>query len=158
MAQKTKNPPAIQETWVWSLGQEDPLEKEIAFHSNILAWEILWPEEPGGLQSVGLQRVGHNWATEPTHRHQEHVYVNPNRPIHPSLPFPLGYLYICSLYLCFYFCLVNKMVYTNFLRLLIYALIYGLFFSFWLTSCYMTVSRSIHVSTNDPISFLFMVE
>ena len=51
-----------QETWVQSLGQEDPLEKEAATHSSILAWEIPWMEEPGGLQSMGSQRVGHNLA------------------------------------------------------------------------------------------------
>jgi len=55
MAQTVKNLPAIQETWVQSLGQEDPLEKGIATHSSILAWEIPWTEEPGGLQSMGLQ-------------------------------------------------------------------------------------------------------
>ena len=55
-----KNLPAMQETWVRSLGQEDPLEKEMAIHSSILAWEIPGPEEPGGLQSMGLQRVGHD--------------------------------------------------------------------------------------------------
>ena len=49
-----KNLPAMQETWVQSLGQEDSLEKEMATHSNNLAWEILWTEEPGGLQSTGL--------------------------------------------------------------------------------------------------------
>ena len=49
-----KNPPALQEMWVWSLSQEDPLEKEMATHSNILAWEIPWTEEPGGLQFMGL--------------------------------------------------------------------------------------------------------
>ena len=54
-----KNSPAVQETWVRSLGREDPLEKELATHSSILAWESLWTEEPGGLQSMGLQRVGH---------------------------------------------------------------------------------------------------
>ena len=48
-----KNPLTKQEMWVWSLGQEDPLEEEIATHSNILAWEISWTEEPGGLQSMG---------------------------------------------------------------------------------------------------------
>ena len=53
----------MRETWVWSLGQEDPLEKEMAPHSGILAWRIPWLEEPGGLQSTGLQRVGHNWAS-----------------------------------------------------------------------------------------------
>ena len=55
MAQTVKNLPAIQETWVQSLGQEDPLEKGIATHSSILAWEIPWTGEPGGLQSMGLQ-------------------------------------------------------------------------------------------------------
>ena len=50
----------MQETRVQSLGQEDPLEKEIATHSSILAWEIPWTEEPGGLQSMGTQRVGHD--------------------------------------------------------------------------------------------------
>ena len=54
-----KSLPALQETWVSSLGQEDPLEKEMATHSRILAWEIPWIEEPGRLQSVGLQRIGH---------------------------------------------------------------------------------------------------
>ena len=58
-----KNLPAVQETQVWSLGQEDPLEEEMATHSSILAWKIPWPEEPGGLQSKGLQRIGHNWVT-----------------------------------------------------------------------------------------------
>ena len=55
-----KNPPAMQETWVQSLGWEDPLEKEMATHSSILARRIPWAEEPGGLQSKGSQRVGHN--------------------------------------------------------------------------------------------------
>ena len=49
-----------QEMWVQSLGQEDPLEKEMATNSSILAWRIPWMEEPGGLQSMGLQRVGHD--------------------------------------------------------------------------------------------------
>jgi len=55
-----KNLPARQETWVQSLGQEDPLEKGMATHSSILAWEIPWTEEPGGLWSMGLQTVGHD--------------------------------------------------------------------------------------------------
>ena len=57
-----KNPLAIQETGVWSLGWEDTLEKGMATHSNILAWRIPWTEEPGGLQSIGSQRVGHDWS------------------------------------------------------------------------------------------------
>ena len=52
-----KNMPAMHETWVQSLGWEDSLEKEMATHSSILAWRILWTEEPGGLQSMGSQRV-----------------------------------------------------------------------------------------------------
>jgi len=55
-----KNPPAMQETQVQSLGQEDPLEKEMATHSSILAWRIPWTEEPDGLQSKTSQRVGHD--------------------------------------------------------------------------------------------------
>ena len=50
----------MQAMWVQSLGQEDPLEEEMATHSSILAWEIPWTEEPGGLQSMGSQRVGHD--------------------------------------------------------------------------------------------------
>ena len=55
-----KNPPAIRETGVQSLGWEDPLEKAMATHSSILAWRIPWTEEPGRLKSMGLQRVGHD--------------------------------------------------------------------------------------------------
>ena len=58
MVQTIKNPPAVQETWVRSLGWEDPLQEEMATHSRILVWKIPWTEEPGGLQSMGLQRVG----------------------------------------------------------------------------------------------------
>ena len=55
-----KNLPAMQENRVWSLGQEDPLEKGMATHSSILPWRIPWTEEPDGLQSTGSQRVGHD--------------------------------------------------------------------------------------------------
>ena len=60
MAQTIKNLLVMQETQVQSLGQDDPLEEEMATHSSILAWEIPWTEEPGGLQSMALQKVGHN--------------------------------------------------------------------------------------------------
>ena len=63
MAQRVKRLPTTQETQVRSLGWEDPLEKEMATHSRTLAWKIPWTEEPGRLQSVGLQRVGHDLAT-----------------------------------------------------------------------------------------------
>ena len=60
MAQRLKRLPAIRETQVQSLGQEDPLEKEMVTHSSILAWRIPWMEKPGRLQSAGSQRVGHD--------------------------------------------------------------------------------------------------
>ena len=60
MAQTVKNRSAMWETWVQSLGREDPLEKGMAIHTSILAWTIPWTEDPGGLQSMGSQRVGHN--------------------------------------------------------------------------------------------------
>ena len=60
VAQRLKHLPAMQETRVRSLGQEDPLEKEMAIHSSILAWRVPWTEEPGGLQPTGSQRVRHD--------------------------------------------------------------------------------------------------
>ena len=63
IAHMVKNLPAMQETRVQSLGQEDPLETGMAIHSSVLAWRIPWTEEPGRLQSGDLQRVGHDWAT-----------------------------------------------------------------------------------------------
>ena len=62
----------LQETWVQSLGQQDPLEREMATPYYSLAWEIPWTEEPGGLQFMGLQRVGHNWVT----KHVCILYIN----------------------------------------------------------------------------------
>ena len=63
VAQVVKNLPAMWETWVQSLGEEEPLEKGMATHSGILAWRIPWREEPGGLKSMESPRVGHGWAT-----------------------------------------------------------------------------------------------
>ena len=60
VAQRLQRLPTMWETWVQSLGREDPLEKEMATHSSILAWKIPWTEEPGRLQSMGSQRVGHD--------------------------------------------------------------------------------------------------
>ena len=63
VAQTVKHLPTMQDTQVRSLGQEDLLEKEMATHSSTLAWKIPWTQEPGGLQSIGSQRVRHDWAT-----------------------------------------------------------------------------------------------
>ena len=62
VAQMVKRLPAMRETWVRFLGREDPLEKEMAIHSSILAWKIPWMEEPDRLQSMGSQRVGHDFT------------------------------------------------------------------------------------------------
>ena len=76
-AQMVKNLPAVRETWIRSLGHEDPLEKRMATHSSILAWKIPWTEEPGRLQFTGLQWVGHGWATNTFtfHLHVSEPYV-----------------------------------------------------------------------------------
>ena len=84
----------MQETWVWSLGREDPLEEGMATHFHILAWRIPWTEEPGGLQSIGLQRIRHDWVTNAFTFHLSihpsihlylYIYVYLYLFIHPSL-------------------------------------------------------------------------
>ena len=70
MAQRLEHLPAMQETWVLSLGRENPLEKEMATGSSTIAWRIPWMEEPGGLQSTGSQRVEHDWTTSVSLRNQ----------------------------------------------------------------------------------------
>ena len=72
VAQMVKNLPAMQETWIQSLGQGDPMEEGMATHSSILAWETPWTEEPGELGSTGSQRVGHDAATKHSTAHSEH--------------------------------------------------------------------------------------
>ena len=67
VAQTVKHLSTMRETWVRSLGWEDPLEKEMAIHSRTIAWKIPWTEEPGRLQSMGSQRVRHNWVTSLIH-------------------------------------------------------------------------------------------
>ena len=66
----------MQETWIRLLGWEDPLEKEMATHSSVLAWRILWTEEPGELQSTGLQRVGHDLGIKHHHHHIHERFLN----------------------------------------------------------------------------------
>ena len=84
------NPPATQETWVRSLGQEDPLEKEMAILSSILTWRTPWTEEPGGLRSMGSQRVGHDWVTNTTHLELSLIYLGFRKLLvkHPSFNHP----------------------------------------------------------------------
>ena len=68
VTQMVKNPPAMWKNWVRSLGWEDPLEESMVNHSSILAWKIPWTEDPGRLQSMGLQGVRHNRTTMHTHK------------------------------------------------------------------------------------------
>ena len=75
MAQLVKNLPAIQETWVQSLGWEDPLKEEMAAHFSILAWDIPWTEEPGGLQSMGPQGLKLNIQKTNQSDHMDHSLV-----------------------------------------------------------------------------------
>ena len=100
-----KNLPAVQETRFQSLGWEDPLEKEVATRSSILAWKIPWTEKPGGLQSMGLQRVGHDLATK--EQQQTTIYEH----------------LLCALHQLFY--LIHNRAMRN-LWILIF--IFGLFF------------------------------
>ena len=78
VAQMVKNLPAMQETWVWPLGQEDPFEKGMATHCSILAWRIPWTEESSRLLSMGSARVRYLWAIN-THTHIHNIYIILNR-------------------------------------------------------------------------------
>ena len=88
VAQMAKNLPAMQQTWVQSLGWEDPLRRGMATPSGILAWRIPWMKGPGGLQSTGLQRVGHDWVTNTFTFHPHHSYPQlertQNLEVHPE--------------------------------------------------------------------------
>ena len=77
VAQTVKRLSTMWETWVWSLGREDPLEKEMAIHSSAIAWKIPWTKELGRLQSMGSQRVGHDWTTSLS-------FPFPVRPLSPA--------------------------------------------------------------------------
>ena len=91
-------------------------------------------------------------------QYQQCIYVNPNLPIHPTLPFTPWYPYICSLRLCLYFFFVNKIVYTNFFRFYIYALIYGICFSLsdLLHSLWQSLSPSMSLQMTQFCSFLWL--
>ena len=100
VAQMVKNLPAMWETWIQSLGWEDPLEESMATHSSILAWRIPWTEEPGGLQSTGLQRIG--WLSIHSAQHillsivAAQSYISTNSVCGFPLLHILAYCYLCS--------------------------------------------------------------
>ena len=104
------------------------LEKEIATHSSILPWGIPGTEEPGGLPSMGSLRVGHDWSALAAAA--SIVYICQSQsPSSSHLLFSRRCPCICSLYLCLYFCFVNKIIYTNFFGFHIYVLTYAVCFS-----------------------------
>ena len=122
VAQRLKHLLAMWETWVRSLSWEDPLEKEMATHSSILAWRIPWTEEPGGLQSTGSQRVGHDWATSLTHslrrwvkEHLAMIYVKECSAyvFHCEFYSFWPYIEIFNLF-CIYLCMVSGSVLISF--------------------------------------------
>ena len=86
-----RNPLAMQETQVWSLGREDPLQKGMATHSSILAWRIPWTEELGGIQPRGSQRIGYNWVTN-LHLH---FFLFPMYLYPVFNSYHMQYIYIC---------------------------------------------------------------
>ena len=87
-----KNLPTMQKTWVQSLGWEDPLEKRMATHSSILAWRTPWTEEPGQLQSMGLQRIGHDLGTNTYTHTRTHTHTH----THTFLSSTVVFLYACQ--------------------------------------------------------------
>ena len=89
-----KNLPAMQQTWVQSLGQEDPLEEGMAAHSSILAWRIPWTEEPGWLQSIRCKESDTTEATEHTCMHISYIFKNSVY----IYKINIIYIYICSLF------------------------------------------------------------
>ena len=120
VAQLVKNPPAMRETWIRSLGWEDPLEKGKATHSNIQAWRIPWT-----VWSMGLQRVGHNWATCPlTFFHTVFVFARliwlsmiSSRSIRVAVNSKISFLLIAEQYSSVCVCVCVVCVYTHILHL-----------------------------------------
>ena len=135
VAQLVKNLPAVQGTRVQSLGWEDSLEKEMATHSSILAWKISWTEEPGGLQSTGSQRVGHNWATN------THTYI-----------FILFFKYLLKHSWCvivWYFQIYSKVtqlyIQINFYYIYMYVYIMCIIYSLYIIILYITYNYIIFI-------------
>ena len=107
-----KNPPANAgdaEMWVQSLGRKDPQEEEMTTHSSILAWTVPWTEEPGGLQSMGLQRVGHEWATEQQQIANSLCGRNDHNIVKQLYPTKKKETFICSYFIWQLTCILFKM-------------------------------------------------
>ena len=121
MSQTVKHLPAMQETWVQSLGQEDLLEKEMATHSSILAWTIPWMEELGSLQSIGSQRVKRDWATSLHTEIYEWIYQ-----------WIYIYIYIC-MYVYVYIYIFIVIENSSFIFLLLHTLIKYPYFWKWIS-------------------------
>ena len=118
VAQTVKHLPAMWETWVQSLGQEDLLEKEMATHFSTLAWKIPWMEEPGRLQSMGSQRAGHNWATSLCVWCKNCINLNYVEMVHSAFQV----FYILLLFCLFILLLYESLILKLQLKILIYLL------------------------------------
>ena len=139
----------LQELWVWSLGWEDPLEEGMATHSSILAWRIPWTEEPGGLQSMGSQRVRRGWSDAAhTAKHGGRIsktWVSPC----PGRWLPCDNLASCSLssWRTALICKLGHVIYspssTNFCCVL-WVLCPNIFLNFWLT-CIKHIGKWTHL-------------
>ena len=151
VAQMVKHLSTMWETWVRALGWEDPLEKEMAIHSRTIAWRIPWTEEPGRLQSTGLQRVGHDWTTSLTHSMNMFLCCSLNS---STLSWP-HCVHKCSLGLLLYCCPENRVISTIFIDF-IYMYYYTMFV--FLTSLCMIGSRFIHLIRIDSNVLLFIAK
>ena len=114
----------MQETWVWSLGWEHPLEEEMATHSSILAWEIPWTEEPDRLQSMGSHRVGYDWVTEHVHMHYsaggQQVFVEKNEKEYKGRALDMSIKLLAQYFLTDILGKVTKLSYIQFLHFFLY--------------------------------------
>ena len=161
VAQLVKNLPAMQETWVWSMDQEDILEKEMATYSSPLAWGIPWTEEPGRLQSMGSQ--SQIWLCDWLWLFTFHISVNPKLLINASLSISFDkqkfVFYVCgSISVLSVISFVPLFRFHVYLSYEIYDLCLMIFVFLWFTSLSMIISRPIHGAAHGIISYIFMAE
>ena len=148
-----KNLLAMREMWAWSLSQEDPLEKGMATHSNILAWRIQWTAEPGGLQSMESQRVGLDWVTNTFHLPCTCFYTHLTL-VDTSLAARVQYLYTA----CFTFCFTSFTYAQNCLSLLFISplLSMKLFYMFYYKQFFKSLLHSFGITQTSQMTFVYL--
>ena len=151
-----KNLPAMQETWVRSLGWEDPLEKGMATHSSILAWRILWTEEPGGLQSMGSERVRQDWVI--THTLDTFIWLPAYHQLASYNYHQVTQLSFLLVVITFKICsLSNFQVYSTMLTIITMLYIRSLACSPYDWKFVPTLPRSPHSSHPQPLSIIILL-